>query len=661
MIIATAGHVDHGKTSLVKALTGVDTDTLAEERARGLTINLGYAFLPTEKGTPIGFIDVPGHHRFINNMIAGASSIKRALLVVAVDDGVMPQTLEHLDVLTLLGVKQIDIVVTKIDCASEKQVHAVSSEIRSLVRDQSDADPRVFHVSNTTGAGIDELRTYLLDRTNELNNQRANVTETRGFRLSIDRRFHVKGAGIVVTGTASAGRVRVGDVLQLIPHAIDMRVKEVRANDVRGETATAGQRVALCIAGKLALKDIERGDLLVDVNFAEMSERIDVSLRLLPQLANPLKHLSPVKVHIGAKRLAAQVALINNKTSSLPPGASSKAQLILQEPLCATHGERFVIRDDSETNTLGGGAVLDPIGPKFGKSKIERLHWLDALEHTEIEPLINTLVEQVHCIDLDKLTSCFNLKGVASSTLTPKGCIDFQASGKQWITRKSNLAETRKVLIDAVQQSEGKGNAQQNNVMSKNALRDNAEQALPKLGIGREKLLALVGRTTHPALAEATLPILLKKGELQSFEGKIRLPVALDAPNPHDALWQSLERVMEAASINIPVISEAKSQARLSDGNMKLAMKRGRELGRLQRVNSDRFILTKTLVQFAKVAEQIAETQSLSVIAYKKELNIGRKLAIEMLEYFDSIGLTRRSGDHREIINKAVIEKRFVT
>ena len=661
MIIATAGHVDHGKTSLVRALTGVDTDTLAEEKARGLTINLGYAYLPTDTGKPIGFIDVPGHHRFIKNMIAGASSIDRALLIVAADDGVMPQTREHLDVLMLLGVQQIDIIITKIDRVSESQVASVSSASKSIILDELGTEPRVFHVSNTTGKGIDGLRTHLFDCNTEIEKKRSADDEACGFRLSIDRRFHVKGAGVVVTGTASAGRVCVGDTLRLLPRGVDVRVKEVRANDVQDETAIAGQRVALCISGKVDLNDIDRGNLLVDPDFCDMSERLDVSLRLLPRLSRPLKHLTPVKVHIGAKRLAAQLALINNQTSKLHRGESSKAQLILQEALCATNGERFVIRDDSEIETLGGGFVLDPIGPKYGKSKADRLEWLDAIQHGDIALAANALIQRGHCVEFEQLTTCFNRKDVTPSTLTPEDCVSFQAGGKRWITKKSNLAKTRKALLDAVQLSEDGGKTQKNAATTHQPAITNADAGRKQPGIIKDKLLALAGRSTHPALAEATLAILVKQGELANADGRVRLPTRLDGPNPHDALWQSLEDALQAAGLNVPVISEARSQAKLSDVDMKIAIKEGRERGLLHRVNAERFVLTQTLIKFAEAAEKTVENEPLSVVAFKKQLGIGRKLAIEILEYFDGIGFTRRSGDQRTIVNRGVIEKRFVT
>ena len=661
MIIATAGHVDHGKTSLVKALTGTDTDTLAEEKARGLTINLGYAYLPTETGKPIGFIDVPGHHRFINNMIAGASCIDRALLIVAADDGAMPQTREHLAVLGLLGVKNVDVVVTKIDRAPEEQIAAVSNSVSALVSETIGTDPSVFRVSNATLAGIDALREALLNLARMLADEKTDQSTKNGFRLSIDRRFHVRGAGIVATGTASAGQVSVGDVLHLLPRGINVRVKELRANDVQDETGAAGQRVALCISGKVELNDIDRGDMLVDSNFSEVSERVDVSLKLLPKLARPLKHLSPVKVHIGAKRVAAQLALIGNKASKLMPGESSKAQLIFQQPLCTTHGERFVIRDDSETDTMGGGLVLDPKGPKYGKSKPHRIQWLEALAQTDMASVVTVLIDQDHCIDFSKLATCFNLKDAAPAVFTPVGCINFQTGGRYWITSKSQLAQARTVLLNTLEKHSVTDTTQGLEVAK-------AEPAIMKKkvvpamrGIVRDRLLDAAGRATHPALADATLAMLLKKGELQSAEGRIQLPSALNAPNPHDALWQSLERALQAAGLKVPVISEAKSQAGLRDLDMKLAIKRGREVNALHRLNADRFVLSGTLLTFIKVAEQVAANQSLSVVTYKNELGIGRKLAIEILEYFDSLGFTRRDGDQRVIVNKTAIKKSLVT
>jgi len=364
VIVATAGHVDHGKTSLIKALTGVDTDTLAEEKARGLTINLGYAYLPSSDGRVIGFIDVPGHHRFINTMISGVSGIDRALVIIAADDGPMPQTSEHLNVLNVLGVTDIDIVITKIDAVTPERVMEVAQKARELVDTRCESEGKVFQVSSVMGDGIDALKSHLESLRPKVRDQALE----RGFRLSIDRRFHVSGAGLVVTGTASTGTVSVGDHLTLQPKGLEVRVRELRANDVVTTSATAGQRVALCLAGKVELGDIDRGDCLVEPALDQLSHRLDVQLTLLSDAPTALKHLSPAKLYIGARRVGAKVALIEKGVSSLTPGQTSMAQLILDAPISAYSGERFVLRDDSESFHLGGGVVLDPNGPQYGKA-----------------------------------------------------------------------------------------------------------------------------------------------------------------------------------------------------------------------------------------------------------------------------------------------------
>ena len=641
MIIATAGHVDHGKTSLVRALTDVDTDTLAEEKERGLTINLGYAYLPTDKGEPIAFIDVPGHHRFINNMIAGASSIDRALLIVAADDGPMPQTREHLDVLMLLGVKHIDAVITKIDRCSSVQVDTAVKAAKHLIYEATAVEPQIFGVSSTNGTGIEELKAHLL-HVEQRSGERA---EQQGFRLSIDRRFHIKGAGIVVTGTASAGQVSVGDTLKLLPQDLELRVREVRANGVRSEIAHAKQRVALCLSGKITLDDIHRGDTLVDPSAVGLSERIDVSVRLLPKVSRSVKHLSPVKLHIGAKRVAAKLALINHSDNRLSAGNETMAQLILDEALCTTRGERFVIRDDSETHTLGGGFVLDPSGPKYGKAKPERLIWLEALRKDKLDLAVSSLIEMGQCVDLERLAACFNQKQPSASLVMPDNCLTFQSGGKPWIVRKTKLTETRALLLSTVKEQ-----------LSEEQ-RENGGSAR---GIAKDKLISLLRSQSHPALTDATLTALIGKGELKSSEGRVQLPTDSSQSTQLDSSWLKLRSALAKSGFQIPVLSELQTAAGISDVELKLALKAGKASGELHRLNASRFALASTLLTFAEAAEQLADTQSLTVVSFKNELQIGRKLAIEVLEFFDSFRYTRRVGDIREIANKAVLKTRFM-
>ena len=443
MIVATAGHVDHGKTSLIKAVTGVDTDTLAEEKARGLTINLGYAYLPSSDDRVIGFIDVPGHHRFINTMISGVSGIDRALVIIAADDGPMPQTSEHLNVLSVLGVTDIDIVITKIDAVAPERVMEVAQKARELVDARCESEAKVFQISSITGDGIATLKSHL----ESVRPKGRDQALDRGFRLSIDRRFHVSGAGLVVTGTASTGNVSVGDQLLLQPKGLEVRVRELRANDAVATSAGAGQRVALCLAGRVELSDIDRGDCLVEPALAQLSQRLDVQLSLLSDAPTTLKHLLPIKLYIGARRVSAKVALIENGISSLAPGQTSMAQLILDSPISAYSGERFVLRDDSESFHLGGGMILDPTGPQYGKSKPDRLTWLSALATGSVDMALQHLLANDVTTNWLDLTRAFHLKEGAALPSLPDTAVKFDLKQSTWITTRNAIAAARQALL----------------------------------------------------------------------------------------------------------------------------------------------------------------------------------------------------------------------
>ena len=635
MIVATAGHVDHGKTSLIKALTGVDTDTLAEEKARGLTINLGYAYLPSSDGRVIGFIDVPGHHRFINTMISGVSGIDRALVIIAADDGPMPQTSEHLNVLNVLGVTDIDIVITKIDAVTPERVVEVTQRARELVDARCESEGKVFQVSSVTSDGIDALKSHL----ESLRPKARDKALERGFRLSIDRCFHVSGAGLVVTGTASTGTISVGDHLILQPRGLDVRVRELRANDVKVKSAAAGQRVALCLAGKVELNDIDRGDCLVEPALDQLSLRLDVQLTLLSDAPTALKHLIPAKLYIGARRVSAKVALIENGRSSLNPGQTSMAQLILDSPISAYSGERFVLRDDSESFHLGGGVILDPNGPQYGKGKPERLTWLSALAKGNVDAALQYLLANNVTANWSDLTRAFHLKEGAALPSLPDTAVKFDLNQSKWITTRDAIARARQALLDA--------------------LSDEKAQASDSRGAPKEKLMKLAGKTSNRALLEATLNTLIKTGVLGVTDGRVHDAKDRNKPDGNERHWSSLERQLQTAGHHIPVLSELQRDAQLDETSLKLALKYGTEKGFLHRINATRYALTTTLLDFAETSESLASERSFSVANFKDELGIGRKLAVEILEFFDSINFTQRQGNERTIANPKAIRSRL--
>jgi selenocysteine-specific elongation factor len=635
VIIATAGHVDHGKTSLIKALTGVDTDTLAEEKARGLTVNLGYAYLPSSDDRVIGFIDVPGHHRFINTMISGVSGIDRALVIIAADDGPMPQTSEHLNVLSVLGVTDIDIVITKIDAVTPERVMEVAQKARELVDARCESEGKVFQVSSITGDGIATLKSHL----ESVRPKGRDQALERGFRLSIDRRFHVSGAGLVVTGTASTGNVSVGDQLLLQPKGLDVRVRELRANDVVATSAGAGQRVALCLAGKVELSDIDRGDSLVEPTLNQLSQRLDVQLTLLSDTPTALKHLLPVKLYIGARRVGAKVALIENAISSLAPGQTSMAQLILDEPISAYSGERFVLRDDSESFHLGGGMILDPNGPQYGKSKPERLIWLSALATGSVDMALQHLLANDVTTNWLDLTRAFHLREGTALPSLPDTTVKFDLKQSTWITTRNAIAAARQALLDALSDAKVKGSDTR--------------------GTPREKLIKLAGRASDSALLEATLTTLIKTGVLGVTDGRVHDANDRNKPDGNEQHWSSLERQLQTAGRHIPVLSELQRDARLDGTSLKLALKHGADRGFLHRINATRYALTTTLLDFAETTESLASEQNFTVANFKDELGIGRKLAVEILEFFDSINFTQRQGNERTITNPKAIRSRL--
>lgn len=635
MIVATAGHVDHGKTSLIKALTGVDTDTLAEEKARGLTINLGYAYLPSSDNRVIGFIDVPGHHRFINTMISGVSAIDRALMVIAADDGPMPQTSEHLNVLSVLGITDIDVVITKIDAVAPERVIEVTQQARELVDTLCESDGDVFQVSSVTGDGIGALKSHLKlmrpkDRDQALQ---------RGFRLSIDRRFHVIGVGLIVTGTASTGTVNVGDHLILQPKGLEVRIRELRANDSVATTAAAGQRVALCLAGKVEIGDIDRGDCLVEPSLDQLSQRLDAQLTLLSDAPTALKHLLPAKLYIGARRVSAKIALIENGISSLAPGHTSMVQLILDSPISAYSSERFVLRDDSESFLLGGGVILDPIGPQFGKAKPERLARLRALSTGSVDTALRHLLASNVTTNWPDLARTFHLKRESAVPTLPDTAVKFDLKQSTWITTRSAIAAAKQALLKTLSNAK----AQENN----------------SRGIPKDMLIKLAGRASDKTLLEATLTTLIKTGVLGVTEGRVHDAKDSSKHDGNARYWASLERQLQAAGRHIPVLSELQRDAKLDETSLKLALKHGADRGFLHRINATRYALTNTILDFAETSESLAAEHAFTVADFKNELGVGRKLAVEILEFFDTINFTQRKGNERTIVNPKAVRSRL--
>jgi selenocysteine-specific elongation factor len=353
VIVATAGHIDHGKTTLVKALTGVDTDRLPQEKARGISIDLGFAYWKVPGGAVIGFVDVPGHERFVRNMLAGVCAIDFALVLVAADDGVMPQTREHLNIIDLLGIRRGIAVISKADRVDADRLAAVELETRELLAGTSLQGAPLLPVCAVTGEGIEDLRAALSDAAAGFTRGAAGG---RRLRYAVDRAFTVAGSGTVVTGTVFDGVVRTGDRLVLSPSGRQVRVRGIQKDGAKVESAPAGERCALNLAG-IELSQVGRGDWVLHADLHAPTTRLDVELQVLVGEAQALRHWTPVHLHLGTRDVTARVSL--RRGEALEPGQRAFARLIVDQPIAAARGDRFILRDQSAQRTLGGGRVLD--------------------------------------------------------------------------------------------------------------------------------------------------------------------------------------------------------------------------------------------------------------------------------------------------------------
>ncbi|HZM33662.1 MAG TPA: selenocysteine-specific translation elongation factor, partial [Burkholderiales bacterium] len=420
MIVATAGHVDHGKTSLVRALTGVDTDRLPEEKKRGMTIDLGFAY-----AGPLGFVDVPGHERFVHNMLAGVGGVDFVLFVVAADDGPMPQTREHLAILDLLGVARGAVALTKIDRVGPERVAEVRTQIDALLAPTLLAGMPVFPVSSITSHGIDVLKLHLTQQ-----QTKTALRSTEGhFRLSVDRAFTIAGAGLVVTGTALSGEVAVGDEARALIAGKTARVRGIHAQNAPAQRGRAGERLALNLAG-LDAGALARGDWIVRGEVPPPAWRFDARLRVTDP--KPLAHWTPVHVHLGAADVLGRVALLDN---------TGLVQIVLERPIGALRGDRFIVRDQSARRTLGGGMVIDVFPPPRGRARPERLAWLRTMETgNDREALERLLRENPLGIDLSRFLANRNLKTLPEVPMRAAGGIGF--SPEHWkALRRADVAD----------------------------------------------------------------------------------------------------------------------------------------------------------------------------------------------------------------------------
>ena len=730
MMIGTAGHIDHGKTSLVRALTGTDTDRLPEEKKRGMSIELGYAFLaPSDDGPaegkgsvapaatagqtkvvsafglprePIAFIDVPGHEKLLHTMISGATGIDFALLLVAADDGVMPQTREHLAVLSLLGIDRGVVAITKIDRVDEARVQEVTQQVTALLADTPLAHAPIIPVSATRGDGVGELRQLLraeaarldaahgADRTADPHGSESSVraaaaTEPAestadtaaalpaqaGFRLAIDRVFSLDGVGTVATGTVHAGRVQVGDVLQQLPDGPkELRVRSLHAQNRSTDAAHAGQRCAINLAG-VERDQLQRGHWLAQPGIASVSDRLDVELHLWHAEPRAIRSGTRVHVHLGTTASPAAVAVLDADT--LAPGRTGLAQLVLPQPLAAWHGDRLILRDAAGQRIIGGGRVLDSRAPVRYRRTPQRLQLLQALQRPALRDRLAGLLETCeHGVDLRQWQQVFGLASVSAFDASLQTLPHRRLAG-DFIIGEPAWQHLRRSVLDT--------------------LAAYHQNATDEIGPDAARLRRLARLRMDDAHWRLLLDALVKEGSVAQSGAFVHLPEhgSQLAARDETLLQRLAPHLMEAGAQGAWVRDLAEHIGEPA-ANLRPAMARLARSGHLYQVVKDLYLDAATAARLAALVRQLAladkepaesdqaEVQQaseqpaegtpgaepgrrharaslkptgqggnalpiLKVAEFRDASGLGRKRAVQMLEFFDRIGLCRRVGD----------------
>jgi selenocysteine-specific elongation factor len=633
MIVATAGHIDHGKTLLVKAITGVDTDRLPEEKSRGMTIDLGFAYWQAGPAR-IGFVDVPGHERFVRNMLAGVAGIDFVLLVVAADDGVMPQSREHAAIVELLGVTRGAVALTKIDRVDAARAAAAAQEVTALLAGTALAAAPILPVSAVTGAGIEALKAHLADAARTLGAR----ARHGNFRLAIDRAFTIAGAGIVVTGAVYSGAVAVGERVRILGADKTARVRAIHAQNREAGEGNAGERCALNLAGTdLALDRIERGQWVVAEGAPDPVARLDLRLRVLASEPRPLAHWTPVHAHVGAASVTGRVALLDAR--QIAPGGTGLAQLALDRPLGAVRGDRVIVRDQSAQRTIGGGTVIDIFPPRRGRAQPARLARLRAMEQDDAAALAALLQLSPQGLELEPFVRARNLtreEEAALLAMVPHRRVE-------GMPRLAFAPEAWRALKAAA-------------LAALDAWHRRAPGAA---GPGAERLMAAAGQKLARHAAAEIAAELVADGAAVREGASLRLTTHQPGLGAAEAaLWRKAEPLLAQAGLRPPSLHELAQAIPCEAKALEAALARAARLGLITRVAPNRFFLADTVRRLAAIAAAIADEAPqgrITAAQFRDRAGVGRNVAIELLEYFDRVKFTRRIGDAHTVA-KSVAE-----
>jgi selenocysteine-specific elongation factor len=621
MIVGTAGHIDHGKTTLVRALTGVDTDRLKEEKERGVSIELGYAYAPLENGDVLGFIDVPGHDRLVHTMVAGACGIDFALLVVAADDGVMPQTREHLAILQLLGIARGAVALSKVDRVDDARARRVEADVRALLAPTALRDAPIFAINavRADDSGTDALKRYLQDtavRTPARSDERL-------FRLAVDRVFTLAGHGTVVTGTVFSGRIGAGDAAVVMPAGAPIRVRSIHTQNRAADSGRAGQRCALNVTG-VEKSAIARGDWLADPRALAPTTRIDARLHLLADPDAQLVTWSPLHVHLGTTHRVAHAVLL--ESDRLSAGESMRIQLVFDAPICATPGDRLIVRDARAAHTIGGGVVLDPYAPSRRRRSAARMQYLDALEEMIAGGgLISLLQSAPHGVSMTELA---RLTGYAPErTPLPPDAVVMDADADRFALLQPQQEALRERVLSA--------------------LREFHERTPDEPGPDIGRLRRIAAPDLPYALWRRLIDELVAERRVLRRGAWLHLPDHTARLSEADrALVQALQPLLADGRFDPPWVRDLAESVRAPEERVRDVLRKMVVQGAAYQVVRDLFYDSERVRELADVLAALArEHGAVSASRYRDAIGLGRKRAIQILEFFDRIGYTRRAHD----------------
>ena len=628
-IIGTAGHIDHGKTSLIKALTGTDTDRLKEEKERGISIDLGFAHLDLPDGTSAGIVDVPGHERFIKNMLAGAHGIDLVLFTVAADDGVMPQTEEHLDIVHLLGIKMAIFVITKADLVPPARVPDVEEEIDIITLGTTLENSPKLAVSSTTGQGLEELK-QLISKTLKSATQAA---PSGYFRLPVDRAFVLQGHGVVVTGTGLSGEIKVGEQVRCLPGDNLFRVRSLQVHGQAVERAGWGQRVAMNLTGP-ERASIERGQVVCHEKLSLTSDRFDAYLEVRPAAAKGIKNHQRLRIHMGAAERLGKIVLLGDNQKA-EPKQSVYCQITLAEPLLVLRGDHFVARDETAQRTLGGGRVIHPWSQRHKRGDANLPGRLKALHVGEFAELMESFLNEssAFALPIDAIYQFLNLREeeARQKVDAQKSLRAINAEGEKVYTTEAKWNRLKDQLLKTLKEFHA------------------GHPLVP--GMDMEELRGKLFYELSPKIFRVVIEIFINEKLIAKEENLLRLAShKVQLGGQETVLMDKIKKLLGEQPLAPPDLKEIEKQAGVPRNRLTEVIRLLEREGSVVRVTTDMYFLASSIEQLrATLVQFLSEKGEMNAAAFRDLIGSSRKYTIPLLEYFDRAGLTIRIGDIRKL------------